>query len=291
MCQCLCQDFPLKLSGHLTHNLGILRDVVQVACYASNYMKWREVFKAVKPAVVSIYYTERATRGRYSMFGFGSGVCVDSSGIVVTARHVLDEETDLFKEPKNFNSNIKIAFPQFRLGDGILQVLNAPVEYWGPVEGYDLAMIKLGRHEGGYPFAPLPPSRIDIAPGDDVASAGYPLRGDQERNQDPNFSAGIISRLDPEFVREKNVWTLHNIVVDMTLQPGNSGGPLFNDKGEVIGIVSAHRTSNLVYDHERLDEDAIEFLNEITVWTNLAHCVPFNKFKDLLDEFKKADPK
>ena len=95
----------------------------------------------------------------------------------------------------------------------------------------DIAFLKLERQPQ------LPPSNLKIGDssnmkmGDKVFTIGYPasnLMGER-----PKYSEGVISALtglkdDPAFFQ-----------VSLPIQPGNSGGPLFNERGEVIGITTA----------------------------------------------------
>lgn len=69
----------------------------------------------------------------------------------------------------------------------------------------------------------------DIGPGHPVFSVGFPVYVASE----PSVTSGVLSRIE----MRPNLGTV--VVTDAALSPGNSGGPLFNKCGEVIGVVVA----------------------------------------------------
>jgi len=79
-------------------------------------------------------------------------------------------------------------------------------------------------------------STADLMPGDMVVASGFPF------GIGPSVSSGVIAGLKREFVdpenKEKPKMT-NLIQFDAAVNPGNSGGPLVNRDGEVIGIVTA----------------------------------------------------
>ena len=55
-----------------------------------------------------------------------------------------------------------------------------------------------------------------------------------------SISAGIVSGLDRSFTAARQHVTLHGLIqIDAAVNPGNSGGPLVDRQGDVIGIVTA----------------------------------------------------
>jgi serine protease DegQ len=76
-------------------------------------------------------------------------------------------------------------------------------------------------------------SAAALSPGDDVVAVGFPF------GIGPSASAGIVSGLGREF-EDRGRPTLRNLIqFDASTNPGNSGGPLVNANGEVVGIVTA----------------------------------------------------
>lgn len=74
----------------------------------------------------------------------------------------------------------------------------------------------------------------DLKPGDDVVAVGFPF------GFGPSVSAGVVSGLKRQFETTDGKRVLSNLIqFDAAVNPGNSGGPLVNTKGEVLGIVTA----------------------------------------------------
>jgi len=74
----------------------------------------------------------------------------------------------------------------------------------------------------------------DLAPGDNVVAVGFPF------GFGPSVSSGVVSGLKREFKSTDGTRVLGNLIqFDAAVNPGNSGGPLVNMKGEVLGIVTA----------------------------------------------------
>jgi len=74
----------------------------------------------------------------------------------------------------------------------------------------------------------------DLRPGDEVLAVGFPF------GFGPSASTGVVSGLKREFVSSDGKRALTNLIqFDAAANPGNSGGPLVNMDGEVLGIVTA----------------------------------------------------
>jgi serine protease Do len=135
----------------------------------------------------------------------GSGSIVDPSGLIVTNRHVIDnayEITITLQDGTTHNARL--------LGKGL---------------GFDLAILKA---DVGYPLPAIKIGDSDkVRVGDRVLAIGNPL------GLKGTVTSGIISALHRDLYG-----TPYNqfIQVDAAINHGNSGGPLFNLKGEVIGI-------------------------------------------------------
>lgn len=74
----------------------------------------------------------------------------------------------------------------------------------------------------------------DLRPGDEVLAVGFPF------GFGPSASTGVVSGLKREFLSSDGQRALTNLIqFDAAANPGNSGGPLVNMEGEVLGIVTA----------------------------------------------------
>ncbi len=77
-------------------------------------------------------------------------------------------------------------------------------------------------------------STADLRSGDQVAAVGFPF------GIGPSVSAGVVSGLKRSFRSPEGKQELGNLIqFDAAANPGNSGGPLINMDGEVLGIVTA----------------------------------------------------
>jgi S1-C subfamily serine protease len=76
-------------------------------------------------------------------------------------------------------------------------------------------------------------SSADLQPGDHVVAVGFPF------GIGPSVSAGVVSGLKREFKSPESGEMMSNLIqFDAAANPGNSGGPLVNADGEVVGIVT-----------------------------------------------------
>ena len=146
----------------------------------------------------------------YTQRGLGSGVIIDSDGVILTNNHVVDKADDII----------------VRLIDG--RELKAEVKGTDPRT--DLAVIKIDA--SGLPFVKLGNSD-EVRVGEWVLAIGSPL----EENFAHTVTAGIISAKGRTGVGLTQYEDF--IQTDAAINPGNSGGALVNLKGELIGINTA----------------------------------------------------
>jgi len=182
---------------------------------ASGPLTLPELYEGANPAVVAISteITGRNAFGRVVTFpSSGSGFFVSADGYIVTNDHVIE----------NANSITVLLY------DG--RVIPATVVGRDPDS--DIAVIKI---EGtNYPFLSFGNSDT-IRVGEQVAAIGNPL-GELANS----MTVGYISALNRDINIDGNS---HNkIQTDTAVNRGNSGGPLLNLYGEVIGVVSAKST-------------------------------------------------
>jgi len=149
--------------------------------------------------------------------GVGSGVIVDSNGYILTNAHVIDNGDA---------SDIKVLFE-----DG--NEKKAEVLWYDTL--LDLAILKVDAT--GLPVAKLGDSD-KLLVGQTAIAIGNPLGLEFQST----VTAGIISGLHRSINVEGNV--IEDLIqTDASINQGNSGGPLLNSKGEVIGINTAKITS------------------------------------------------
>lgn len=169
-------------------------------------------FKGVQSATIQIQaqgtFVEPGTIDPAESAARGSGFIIDPSGIALTNNHVVVGAGTL----------------KVWLGGDTSKQYNAKV--LGASECLDLAVIQLDK--GAYPFMAWHKGDIETAL--DVYSAGFPLG-------DPNFTMtrGIVSKAD---VPQDDSWASldHVIEHDARIRGGNSGGPLVDPDGRVVGV-------------------------------------------------------
>ncbi len=146
--------------------------------------------------------------GTVSGSGSGSGFIIDPSGIVVTNNHVVTGAGSLKAYVGGDDKDI-------------------PAKVLGVSECNDLAVVKLD-DDGPWPYfefaseVPQPPT--------DVYALGFPLG-------DPEYTAtkGVVSKAEAD--GESNWASVASVIEhDANIQPGNSGGPLVNESGQIVGV-------------------------------------------------------
>lgn len=150
--------------------------------------------------------------------GVGSGVIVNSNGYILTNSHVIAD------------GNAKSITVLFENGEK----LPATILWYD--SSLDLAMVKVDKT--GLPVAELGDSdALEI--GEIAIAIGNPLGLAFERS----VTSGIISGLNRSIQVSANNVIGNLIQTDASINQGNSGGPLLNSKGQVIGINTAKMTS------------------------------------------------
>ncbi len=145
----------------------------------------------------------------------GSGVVIDEKGDIMTNLHVISA-TDRWV----------VTFADGSKSDATL-VSSQPEN--------DLAVIKAKVQPDDLKPATLASTR-DLYPGDTVVAVGFPF------GIGPSVSSGVVAGLKREFEdpTDKDKPKMTNMIqFDAAVNPGNSGGPLINRDGEVVGIVTA----------------------------------------------------
>ena len=170
------------------------------------------VIAAVGPSVVTV---NSLSDGR--VFGTGSGVIITSDGEIVTNAHVVDGADSV----------------RVRL-DGETEPRDA--EVLALDASNDLALLRID--STGLPVATIA-APDDVAVGEPVVAIGFALALDGGAS----VTTGVVSALERTLITE--IGALGGLIqTDAAISSGNSGGPLVNADGEVIGINTAVATGN-----------------------------------------------
>ena len=169
-----------------------------------------EVLKKIQPSVVTIIAITEA--GMNPGRATGTGVVITSDGDILTNDHVVDGA-----------DNVSVLFA----GD----TEPTPATVLAVDVGNDLALIHVDK-TGLTPAVFADPSSIDI--GDEVVAVGFAL----DLDGGPTVTRGIVSALNRTIVSGDGA--LDGLIqTDTAISSGNSGGPLVNTRGQVIGINTA----------------------------------------------------
>jgi len=175
-----------------------------------------DLAEQAKPSVVNLFPLSSSGRPREgpgervpNASGSGSGLIVDSDGHIVTNNHVVGDATEI----------------EVRLSDKTKLIAHVI----GKDPDTDLALLKVTADR------PLPSARFGdsttVKVGQWVLAVGNPF------GLDRTVTLGVVSGIGRENI---NLSRYENFIqTDASINPGNSGGPLFNLRGEVIGINTA----------------------------------------------------
>jgi len=168
------------------------------------------VAESVVHIQVEKYITDKRTNRKVLAPASGSGFIISSDGFVVTNHHVIEDAV-----------SIKISFSDGR---------TAVAELRGADASTDIAVLK--SFENGLKALTFANSDI-LQPGQIAIAVGNPL-GLQH-----SVTAGVVSALG-RTLRASNGRLIDDVIqTDTALNPGNSGGPLVNSLGQVIGVNTA----------------------------------------------------
>ena len=181
-----------------------------------------EVYRQILPSTVTVLVTRDVDAQdaeanlqdaeESAASGLGSGVVLDDQGSILTALHVVDGATEI----------------QVRFADGTV----ASAQVVDALPDVDMAVLK----PSGLPQILVPavlgnPGALRI--GDEAFVVGNPL------GLTASLSSGVISGLDRSSVEVSSGVAIDGLIqFDTAVNPGSSGGPLLNRRGEVVGVVT-----------------------------------------------------
>jgi S1-C subfamily serine protease len=187
---------------------------------AGRHQSINAIYRASAPGVVHIETTTRVQQSQDPFFGnsfgatqtqraLGSGFVLDKAGHIVTNYHVVRGANTIqvsFSNNERFKAKLVGADPSTDIA--VLKVA---------VKARALKALPLGNSDG-------------VRVGDQVIAIGNPF------GLDRSVTAGIVSAVQRRIEAPNQLSISHVIQTDAALNHGNSGGPLLNAQGEVIGV-------------------------------------------------------
>ena len=147
----------------------------------------------------------------------GTGFVIDEEGHLVTNNHVVgDSQTVSIRFADESEEQGRVIGTDPSTDIALVQV---------DLTGHDVTPVKLG-------------SSADVEVGDPVYAIGNPF------GLERSLTAGIVSAVDRD-ITAPNHFTINDVIqTDAPVNPGNSGGPLLDASGNVIGVVSQIQSEN-----------------------------------------------
>ena len=204
-----------------------------------------EAYNKVAPAAV-VVSTKSVTQGYFmhtqEVEGIGSGFIINEEGYILTNYHVIQGAQEISVTLSNDVTTTA-------------QVVNYD-------ENQDVAMIKITDENVEIPETVELGDSDALQPGEEVIAIGTPLSTELSST----VTKGIISATSRSVAVESGV-TMNLIQTDAAINAGNSGGPLVNTKGEVVGINSS-----------KISGEAVE---------GIGFSIPINDIKDKIESLSK----
>ena len=240
------RDYSQESRNIVIDDDGIIRYTKNIADYPINYEN-----EIVQLKVYPMFSGDSKTTISTDVKTTGSGFLISEEGLVITNYHVIE------------NANrIEIAFPNVNLTmDASLRIKDV---------NNDLAILEVD----DFDFSAISNDNIpyslaainDVRVGQEVFTLGFPLgsiMGSKSR-----LSTGRINSIygiqdDPRLFQ-----------IGVPLQPGNSGGPLFNMKSELVGIVVSGLNAKYFYDNLGVIPQNVNFAVKVSYLENLLGMLP-----------------
>jgi 2-alkenal reductase len=188
------------------------------------------IYRERSPGVVTIFALFPGhAQGDASAEAQGSGFVVSRDGVILTNSHVI---TTAGEDPGATVTAAEQLFVEFRDGDRV----EATIVGWDLFD--DVGVIRVDPDD--HTLAPVPlgdSSRVVV--GEPVAAIGSPF------GQVSSLAVGVVSATERSVSSLTSVYTVVDAIqIDAPINRGNSGGPLFDARGEVIGINAQIRSES-----------------------------------------------
>ena len=187
------------------------------------------IYAARSPGVVTLHAYFGASPADGGPAAQGSGFVVSPDGYVLTNSHVI---TTAGESPADDVRSASQVFVRFSDGDRV----EATVVGWDIFD--DVGVVKVDPKD--HPLEPVPLGDSDkVAVGEPVAAIGSPF------GKDNSLAVGVVSATNRSIESLTSAYELSGAIqTDAPINKGNSGGPLLNAEGRVIGINAQIRSQS-----------------------------------------------
>jgi len=242
-------NFSPHKGTYLLEDEGLIRHTFTTYHPSNRYIELNyETFliKSYPPIRKSIY-----SKSDVKLKSSGTGFLISPNGLIVTNFHVVEsaDKIDVIFPEKSITKPAIIKIKDVQNDIAILQLKNFTFSsYFNQSIPFVLSNSKL------------------VKVGEEVFTLGFPLGN--VLGSKPRLSTGRINSLygiqdDPRLFQISN-----------PLQPGNSGGPLFNNKGELIGIVVSSLNAKYFYENAGIIPQNVNFAIKIDYLKNIISMLP-----------------
>lgn len=192
------------------------------------------------------FFPER--RFRQAVKSLGSGFLISANGFILTNEHVVHNASEIVVTLSDGSSkNAEVVGMDYITDIALLKI-----------KGDNYHYIRFGNSD-------------DVIIGEWVIALGNPF-GLFEINAKPTVTVGVVSAVDRDFGRQRNDRVYQDMIqTDAAINQGNSGGPLVNSLGEVIGI------NTFIFTESQYNTGSI----------GLGFAIPINRVKRVLKELKE----
>ncbi|MFQ6606408.1 MAG: S1C family serine protease [Fidelibacterota bacterium] len=224
-------------------------EMVSPAVASINVIQVQEFFTPLTPDPFLQFFFPEEFYHKRQVKSSGSGVVISPDGYIITNYHVVENATQ-----------VVVTLPGGKEYDA---------EIVGTDRISDIALLKLDGQD--FPYARLGNSD-DLIIGEWVVALGNPF-GLFDVNKQPSATVGIISAVNMDFGVQQGGRVYKDMIqTDAAINRGNSGGPLVNSRGEVIGI------NTFIFTGSQFSEGSI----------GIGFAIPISQAKRIAEELKNS---